>query len=79
MFKSITLVGEEFGLQIDRNEDTGIVIIRVNDFVLDKEKSKPDYPVYKENSVIEFYPSTDEAMQIAKSIQHILAEGNSNE
>lgn len=74
MFKSLTLVGEEFGFQVDRNKESEVLIVRVNDFVLDEKKSKPCHTVFKENKVLEFYPTVDEAKEIIKALQHVLQE-----
>lgn len=79
MFKSITLVGEEFGLQIDRNEDSEVLIVRVNDFILDEKKSRQGSAVFKENNVLEFYPTVEEVKEIIKSLQPFLQENGTNE
>lgn len=79
MFKIIHLVGEEFGLQIDRNEDSEAVVLRLNDFVLDEEKSKPGHSSFKVHNVLEVYPTIDEVKEIIKALEQILPEDEANE
>lgn len=74
MHKSIHLVMEDTGLQVEYNDDSGIVIVRLNNFILDSEKSKPGHEVFKENHVVEVYPSVEEVKEIIKILQQILPE-----
>jgi hypothetical protein len=79
MFKSITLTGEEFGLQIDRNPDSDIISFRFNDFIYDEEKSKPGHAFYKENNILEVNASIEEVKEIIKALQEILPEEDCHE
>jgi hypothetical protein len=74
MFKSIQITGEEFSLQIDRNADMDLAVLRINDFILDEEKTKPGETFYQANRVLEVYPTIDEVKEIIKALQQILPE-----
>lgn len=77
--KEINLFTDHFGLELELNADMGIVVIRLNEFVLDEEKSTPECEFYKNNNKIEVYPDVDELKEIIKSLQQILPEDNENE
>jgi uncharacterized protein YwqG len=79
MFKFIHLIGEEFGLQIDRNVDMDIFVLRLNDFIEDEENSAPGKKVFKENRILEVYPTVDEIKQIIKALKEILPEDEADE
>ncbi|NRD80325.1 hypothetical protein HPT25_23670 [Bacillus sp. BRMEA1] len=76
MFKIIHLTGEDFELQVERHSDIEAVVLRFNDFVLDEKESKEDDPVYKENQVLEVYPSVQEIKEIIKALQGVLTEAD---
>lgn len=79
MFKIIHVVGEEFGLRVDRNEDSEAVVLCLNDYILDEKKSEPGNPVYRENRKLEVYPTVDEVNEIIKALQQILPEEETHE
>jgi hypothetical protein len=78
MIKSVNLVLEDTGLQVEYNSASCLVTIRLNEFVMDEEKSKPGHDVYKESGVVEVYPSVDEVKEIIKALQNILPEEEKN-
>jgi hypothetical protein len=74
MIKSVNLVLEDTGINAEYDSNSSLVKIRVNEFILDEEKSSPGHEVYKEGNVVEVYPTVDEVKGIIKALQNILPE-----
>lgn len=79
MFKMIQVNCEEFGLCVDRNEDSNIVVFCLNDYIVDEEKSEPGNTVFKKNNILEVYPTVDEVKELINVLQQILPEDKPNE
>ncbi|MCB5235476.1 hypothetical protein [Niallia circulans] len=72
MLKNTQLFFEGFSFQIDYDNDNSNIIIRINDYVLDEESSKPFHSVFKENVKIEIYPEIDDLKEIVKVLQEVI-------
>jgi hypothetical protein len=74
MIKSISLILEDTGLQIEHDTNSDLVSIRLNEYVLDLEETTPGNEVYIENDFVKVYPTVDEVKEIIKALQSILPE-----
>lgn len=74
MYKSIQVVLDDTGLQVESNYDSGLIKIRLNNFTEDTNESKPGHDVFKEKDVVEVFPSFDDVKEIIKALQQVLPE-----
>lgn len=79
MIKTINLILEDTGLSLESDGDSGLVTIRLNNFVFDEEKSTESNKFYNEKDVVEVYPSVDEVKEIIKALQQVLPEEDEHE
>jgi hypothetical protein len=72
--KRITLHGEDFCLQIEHGTDTGLVVVTLNDFVKNEEKSSPNHQVFESDRKVEVYLSPEEVEEVTKAFQQVLVK-----
>lgn len=78
--KEINLSFKEMAIELESDPESGIIIMRFKEFVIDQEKTTtPEYVYYKQKNTFEVYPFVEEVKEIIKALQQILPEDESNE
>lgn len=72
--KKIDLSFEDCAIQLEADIYSGLITVRINEYVLDLEKSKPNQEVYKSGDVVEIYPAASELKEIIRALQQIIPE-----
>jgi hypothetical protein len=72
--KEIKLTFDHMALELECDPDSGIVIMRLQEIILNEEKSTPNRDYYETKNTVEVYPDTDEINEIIKALQNILPE-----
>ncbi|WP_342025766.1 hypothetical protein AADC60_24700 [Cytobacillus pseudoceanisediminis] len=70
--KNITLLGEDFCLQIEHGTDTDMVTVTLNDFVKIDEKSSPGYEHFEANDKVEVYLTPEEIEEVILAFKQVL-------
>ena len=77
IYKDINLTFEEFRIEVESNNESDMIIIRLIDYVLDKKKSTILNKVYKPGKKMEVYATTEDIKEIIKSLGEILPQEES--
>ncbi|EFV78989.1 hypothetical protein HMPREF1013_00873 [Bacillus sp. 2_A_57_CT2] len=72
--KNVTLLGEDFCLQIEHGTDSNMVTVTLNDFVINKEKSTPEHEYFEANDKVEVYLTPEEVEEVILAFQQVLVK-----
>lgn len=72
MIKTINLILEDIGIQVESNDSSDLITVKLNSYVINEEKSVPGHTHYEVKDVIEVYPTIDEVKEIIKALQQVL-------
>lgn len=72
--KNITLLAEEFCLQIEHGIDTDMVTVTLNDFIKAEEKSSPGHDHFIANDKVEVYLTPEEIEEVILAFQQVLVK-----
>ncbi|MCM3242726.1 hypothetical protein M3598_08205 [Cytobacillus oceanisediminis] len=72
--KNITLLGEDFCLQIEHGTDTDMVTVTLNDFVRNEDKSIPGHEHFEANDKVEVYLTPKEVEEVILAFQQVLVK-----
>lgn len=70
--KNITLLGEDFCLQIEHGIDTEMVTVTLNDFVKVEEKSSTGHDHFEGNDKVEVYLTPEEIEEVILAFKQVL-------
>lgn len=77
--KEISLLFEQSSFEVETDNDSNLVMVRVNEHLLDEEKSTLGNSYYKSGNKIEVFFDVLEVKQIIKALQQVLPEDETHE
>ncbi|MFS0822135.1 hypothetical protein [Bacillus sp. 1P02SD] len=72
--KEINLVFEDSGVKVEYNSDSTLVTLRVNDYLLNENKSTPELDYYEERNMTEIYLTSKQLKEVIKALEQMVVE-----
>lgn len=72
--KEINVIFKDFEVELEHFPDMCSTILRLTEYVVDKEKTTQECDIYKVNNKIEVYPDYEQIKEMIKALQQILPE-----